>query len=1335
MTRVGLLDAGAIAMRCALGIVLTALAVATNAANPEVRMASGPLFNGRANIHPNLLLSLSVEFPTVGIAYRGDNGTYNRTFEYVGYFNPKKCYQYKGSKRNPGNDPNAYYEDLYFVPDKNADALHECGNATFSGNFMNWAASSAIDMVRYALTGGDRILDTGQQTILQRAVLRDSAETNFYAHNVYFPRRVVTSGGNASAPGMVTPFDVKTLYIVSCRNRILFSDVSSGTVDSKDASKYCTSVWDGSGSLPKLATDKKLGDYLVRVKVCDDEEGPQRADLCQKYGNAYKPVGQIQRHAEKLRVGAMGYLLDDNVQRYGGVLRAPMKYVGPLRRDAPDFIAKDNDLREWDPASGRFHNNPEVPSDRDGNLHSGVLNYLNKFGRSGNYKSYDPVSELYYEGIRYFQGKGPTPEATSGIADSMKDGFPVITTWKDPVIASCQKNYILNIADVNTHWDRFIPGNKRTTFGTGAGGSDAHDAARAVESANASTPALDVVEWTRLVGEMESDASGKFGNPSKNSSLAGLEAKDTGASGHGTYYMPGLAYWANTHDIRLDKPTRVKTFVIDVDEGGNGLIDGSNRSTKPRDSQLYLAAKYGGFDAKTKDNNPFITLDANGQPVSGSYAEWSNGKTAAAVPSNYFLAGQPKEMISAIGKVFALLSESGGTVSGVSVSTSRISTDGAYVFQPGFDSASWSGSLKKLKLALGSDEAVHIANTAEWDAGELLTGTADKAPSPAPEKRKIFTSAPAAGGGITPVEFKWSELTDSQKVLLDTSPTSGQADGLGSARLDYLRGDRTREADRPNGIFRTRKRVLGDIINGNPVYVGAPSTSVQGSSYQTFYKTHVERAKTVYVGANDGMLHAFDASNGTELFAYAPNALFPGLNRLTAPEYEHQPYMDGAVAVGEAYVGNTWKTVLAAGMGGGAQGVFALDVSDPSAFANGSKVLFEFTDTDDSDIGNVTGVPGIAKFRVGMKNGVAEYKYFAVVASGFNNYMNDGADKFNNDAAGSLFLLALDKSPAAKWQLGVNYFKFRTPATEVGMQNGLSAPALVTGADGAVRYAYAGDLQGNLWRFDFTGTIPWTSALAGSKPLFVAKDSKGNRQPVTAQPRVVFAPEGGYVVLFGTGKFVENDDAAKGNFSTQTFYGVLDALKGNYAIGGRAELAERKLEKTGGAFAIAGTPVAYDAGSAGGKGWFFDFMESDKTGERSVTNPMVISGLLFFNTLMPGSDPCDSGGGRSYVVDTLNGIPVNGGVTGHLSTVGMLSAPVPFETAAEVGDRNAVGRRTLKKKYSIVNFGTGSGSSSGTSVKSNGAVGEKVEAALPAGRFSWREIPNWQELSNAAAKK
>lgn len=1299
-----------------------------SATNPPINIATEPLFSGQGNVHPNMVLSLSIEYPAVGAAYRSTSDVYDKTVEYVGYFNPLKCYGYNGGNRN-------LTDEGYFYIVRNADvATHECGGETFSGNFMNWAVSSTLDMMRYALTGGDRIIDTATTTVLQRAVLRDASSDNFYAHKMYFPRRVVTADGNSSAPNRVTPFNTKTLYVVSCRNRILFSDISSGLMgdnpdDSKEASRFCTSAYDGKGKPTREALDKRLGEYLARVKVCDRKEATTRSDLCQKYGSSYKPVGEIQRRSDRVRLAAMGYLLDDSPRRYGGVLRTPMKYVGPIKIDTPKFSEGENDYREWDPVTGVLYNNPDNPSARDSPaMNSGVINYLNKFGRSGNYKTYDPLSELYYEAIRYLQGRQRTPDATSGMTEPMRDGFPVITTWTDPVSVSCQRNYVVSVADANTHWDRYVPGNERTRYGEG---SDAFDVARPIDLAVAGrTPEFDVKTWTRTVGDMEAAANSVGGQRrALLGNLDNLQSQDTGAAGEGTYYMAGLAYWAHTNDIRLDKHSRVTTFSIDLDEGGNGLVDGSTRIPAPRESQLYLAAKYGGSADRERVANPFISDEVNDGALSPLKRLRQSGKQDA-IPSNYFLGSRPRDLIQAIRKVFARVGAPSSGLSGAALSGTHFAADESHLYRSGFDASTWSGSLRRIALELDAKGALKTETAADWDAGEILTGVDEKSAFPAPGARKIYTTTANADRSTTTVEFQWDQLSSAQKASLDISPTENTRDGLGEQRVQYLRGQRTLEIGHPAGIFRARERILGDIINSNSVYVGAPAVRATSAAYRQFFSTYRDRVKAVYVGANDGMLHAFSATDGTELFAYVPNALLKKLNQLTHPAYVHQPYVDGQLAVGEALAGGQWKTILASGMGGGTQGIFALDVTDPSDFGGGAGALWEFTDADDDDMGNVLGAPQIVQLMTRIVRGVPEYKYFVAVSSGMNNYVDDGGRRFNTDGAGALFLLSLDKSPAVKWQLGVNYFKFRTPSRDATLPNGLSAPALVIGSDGAVRYAYAGDLQGNLWRFDFTGMAPWSNALGPRNPLFVATDQSGNRQPITVQPKVVFAPGGGYVVLFGTGKLVEDRDIVPAQFRQQSFYGIYDTTDAQYTVQGRGQLAARSLERADGdVLRITGSPFIYGTMEGQKRGWYVDFLDAAATGERSVTPALISAGKILFNTVLPGAVVCAAGSGRSYMFSALTGLPPAGNATGYVSHIGMLGPPIKLETSTDISDRNATGGRTARKKFTIINVGTGG-------VQGNIAPAEQLsgEWTMPAGRFSWREISNWQELHNASRR-
>ena len=1290
------------------------------AGTPEVRIATEALFDTSTVVPANLLLSLSIDKNTVGAAYRtGDAAIYDSSKEYQGYFNSLKCYSYSSTAQ--------YFEIETAV---SATARHECDGKTFSGNFMNWASMSTIDLLRYGLTGGDRLKDEVGLTTLQRAYLPSDF---LRSENLYlFPQRNVGSanivGGSKIEPSKVTPFTQTNIKLVSCNNKIIIADSGTNITN-------C-----GLPNMVKVAA----AEYVLAVKVCDAKEGSDRTDLCQKFGDNYKPVGSLQRNANKMRMGLMTYLAsttEDN--RYGGVLRSPMKFLGPKKFDGAGYSEATNELSEWDSSNGILYTNPynATASDTGGTSgKSGLTNYINQFGRSGNYRSVDPVSELFYEGIRYLQGKQPTADATSGITDTMKDKYPVISTWTDPVIASCQRNQIAVVADAFTNYDFYVPGNSINPLVTWNEPVRPSDAAVANQ-----TPALDVASWTHKLGDMEVDANGSAGNPAKDAALTNLELRQTGLLKYGSYYISGLAYWANTNNIRLDKPVRVKTFMIDLDEGGNGLVDnGLRMPDKPRESQLYLAAKYGGFDdvSAAATPNPFVSLAADGViKVNNSTLSWDANRDG--IPDNYFLASQPGTLVQALRKISpGVAAFSSMSLAAPAVDSTSLAPGDSFLYQAGFRAPQWIGMLRKLKIsaadAKDAASALTLTTTTDWNPANTLTGIGSIAASPQPESRKIYTAqlqrdSSWLTSSLKIIEFKWDSLNINQKALLNTSPIDGSSDSLGSKRVDYLRGVRTDEIGHTNGFMRNRISLLGDIINSNIVLVGASSKAIQGAGYKTFYDAKASRKPTVYVGANDGMLHAFDAATGSETFAYIPQLLLPQLNQLTSPAYVHRPYLDGQIAVTEAMVGTNWKTVLAAGFGGGAKGVFALDVSDPANFATGGGVLFEFSNADDADMGNLMGAPVIAKFKTGVDtNGVAQYKYFVVVPSGLNNYSSEST----TPPSGAVFLLSLDKATSAAWSLDVNYYKIKLKNLNSSAQYGVSPPALAVGMNGAVQFAYVGDLQGNLWRLNFTGAAPWSSALGSDtdKPLFSAVDDSNPAvaQPITVQPKIVFAPGGGYVVLFGTGKYVEKADMVPGNFNKQSFYAIYDSTEDSYRVKSRDDLKKRSLTlvSASNAYTIFGEEFIYaatkDFESLAKKGWYFDFLNSDDTGERAVANPLLVDAQLYFNTIMPGNDPCAAAGGRAYSMNALYGLS---DLTGFSSTVGLLSAPVVFQTGnATSGHRNAVGKRTASKSMRVLNVGAGSSGNTQQSI----AESSSVTVKMPVGRFSWREITNWQELRDAA---
>ncbi|MBP1205278.1 type IV pilus assembly protein PilY1 [Duganella sp. 1411] len=634
------------------------------------------------------------------------------------------------------------------------------------------------------------------------------------------------------------------------------------------------------------------------------------------------------------------------------------------------------------------------------------------------------------------------------------------------------------------------------------------------------------------------------------------------------------------------------------------------------------------------------------------------------------------------------------------------------LFQASTNPTDWSGHFSRYTLLPGA-AGLPSTPTAAWDAGVRLTGDATNAPSPAPAARKIFTAIVQPDGTLDMIPFEWNALSAEQRLQLDQAPSSTIPDALGEQRLAFLRGDRTQEGK----LFRARGGVLGDSIHSTPVYV-EPS---------------VARPGVIYIGANDGMLHAFNAADGAELFAYVPNALFSSLNRLADPDYSHRAYVDGPASAGEAMISGAGKTVLISGMGGGAQGVFALDVTDPTRFSDGGGVLWEFTDRDDAMMGNVTTRPQIAKLRTRTAAGVPVYRHFAVVASGLNNYAADG--HASPTGKGALFLLAVDKPRDAPWQLNVNYYRLITPIADATLANALNAPVLVTDRAGALRYGYAGDLQGNLWRFDFTGGAPWVGAVgpgAGGAPLFVARDVDGKRQPIAQQPLLAYADGGGYLVLFGTGKLIEKADRTSASFAPQSYYAIRDSLHTPADIvTSRNQLTQRILGGDAGmpAFSIGGANMAYDS-----MGWYVDLLQAATTGERSIDSGVLAGGEVFFNTLLPGADTCDKARKRTYALNVLTGLAERDSVVTRLpvpasieqAIIGRISdgyraTPSLLPVTATRTPRDPTGRARLYRELAVADL----------TPQGMVAAGH-VQVQLRAGRLSWREVGNWRELHGAA---
>ncbi len=1370
----------------------TFVAFSQSAPNIKViSLAQDPLYGAVVVDKPTLTLALSVETPTVGALHR--DTVYDVNKEYLGYWDATSCYRYNNSPTEGGTD----YKRFDRI---GPAALRKCTGSSdgFSGNFLNFASSSAIDMLRLALSGGDRLIDTDNGlTILQRAVL-PSGGPYFNGNDPEFPGVSIPCFFNHADnfPAKSIPYDdgnysgavptamrskatglgsgSKAIVINNTLNQIFFGVMGqSGVSDTspKTNNNNCGSAITGNY---KLSTQSGLSTesfFYARVQVCNVDASKVLLDVrdysfCARQPNDYyKPTGSIQKYGDQMRLAAFGYLMDrtkdplhNYSERYGGVLRAPMKYVGWKTFDTKGIDntpSGGNPNTEWDATTGVFKANPDDDTTQATPI-SGVINYLNKFGRTGSiqgrYKSYDPVGELYGEALRYLQGLGPTSDAVSNVTPSMYDGFPGFTTWTDPYGGdrpstndySCLKANIVVVGDVNTY-----------------------DSQRLLTRTSSNAGNLpNFTSWNNVVNSFEANANGSYtdgqgvtqnvSNPNTPNTLA-LSAK-----GGGNFVLVGPTYWAHSHDIRgtawTQQPTlqrpglRVKSLFFDVNQlGSSTKADGGDSATtnsyRKYQNQFFRASKYGGYEADP--NNPLgKPYNTFGNPFKRQ--DTTNDNNVWQDPANpgeastYYLASDARATLTAFDSIFSRAITASRNIAKNAVDNKTLSLSGSVIYQGAFDGFSWSGDV----LAIPVNSTGTVSPTPLWTAATQLSARSAAS-------RNIVIGR--TGSTATPVasNFTWESLDAGMQAHLSKITPSSTADSLGPDRVNYLRGDKSKEG----APFRARAQVLGDIVNSGIVYSGTPTLNITPSTnaYQSFYSSNSGRTAAIFVGANDGMLHAFNASNGNELFGYIPSWMGPRLAALTDASYNtnHQAYVDATPAVAEAQLGTAgtaadWKTVLVGGTGAGGPGVYALDVTNPAAFS-ASSVLWEFTKGDDPDMGYVVGSPKIIKVRTSAAGTLpATYRWFAVVASGVNNYLPypDSSGPYSANGNPALFFLALDKPAGTAWTsagASPNYYKLTVPVdTTLNATNatGLINFQTVLGPVKELAQIYMGDLHGKVWKLDFTvlGTASWTfDALsyyrynAAAYPMYIAKTATGAVQPITMAPMVASAaPSGGLrtsYVAFGTGKYLEASDktsTAQNSFYTLYDDGTTSATAGGASIPGRGRLIAGTVTAGGETSTVSvpsfkwGRPTT-DSDTSKRSGWYFDYTS---TGEKSISGVSITGDQLIWGSLVPaaannaGSCTASGGGGNKYKVNIDTG---NGSFS--VSAVGLFGEILTFDIpSAKVSSTSSgTGRRVTTVTTTTVDVGSKAAQSSSS----------PTLTTFVSGRLSWRQINNYQDLKNA----
>ena len=577
-------------------------------------------------------------------------------------------------------------------------------------------------------------------------------------------------------------------------------------------------------------------------------------------------------------------------------------------------------------------------------------------------------------------------------------------------------------------------------------------------------------------------------------------------------------------------------------------------SGKDLNDPLWSAAKYVSLalGASTHSLEATPTLSLWG-------AKGSDGSTGAdGSPHNNFYAVDSSHLEKSLSQVFWTILKAGGSAP---AATSAKTNSGGYVYQSAFDikaKADQADEQAGGKFERFSFLADGKASTlADWDSGTKLavqdwnTG------------RSILSLSTAG-----PMTFRWENLTTQQQnSLRKNQVTVNTYDNVtaGQNKLAWMRGDSSNET--VAGGLRVRSTTkLGAIINSTPWYVGSPSAgyteSDYGGGYTSFRNTNTS-TNAVFVGANDGMLHAIDGATGNELFAYVPRAMyktttvapFSQLSALTGKDFalNHgtgRLTVDGSVMAADMKVGTTpaWATYLFGTFGRGGKGVYALDVTKPQNIiedrASANKLVkWEFSDeTGDPDMGYITGRPSSRSNGQPFQTGrMANGKWAAIFGNGSNST--------NQNAV--LYILYADGpiSSSTTWTTGTHYIKIPTGVAGDGPDNGLSMPtAIDSDNNGNIDTIYAGDLKGNVWKFDVGSSDPnnWKVATKNSVPLYQARSTLSSNtatvvvQPITTVVQPFPHPNGGYQLVFGTGKSLETSDYPLNAPFTNTIYGIYD---------------------------------------------------------------------------------------------------------------------------------------------------------------------------------------------------
>lgn len=673
----------------------------------------------------------------------------------------------------------------------------------------------------------------------------------------------------------------------------------------------------------------------------------------------------------------------------------------------------------------------------------------------------------------------------------------------------------------------------------------------------------------------------------------------------------------------------------------------------------------------------------------------------------YFATTDPTSLADAINTVLTSVTKATGSSAAASTtSLMPVQGDNNLVFVATYTTLEWTGDLKALELDAATGT---ISTTPVW----TVQGKVDAV---TPSTRAVYYLQP---GGVTtaPRAFTAANLSADGYASYFTGMCSkatipDQCSSLTSTQktkandmtnlVNYLRGDRTYESYVDTSlspaqtvqIYRARTHLLGDIIDASPAYVGKPPLSYTDNGYADYVTAQTSRKPMVYAAANDGMLHAFSADKsdqGSELWTYVPSFVMQNMYLLADTNYanNHHHFVDGTPVVGDIYVGGAWKTILVGGLNSGGRGYYCLDITNPTS----PKTLWEFTDVN---MGLTYGNPVITK----RKNGT----WVVAFTSGYNNTSGDGN--------GHLYVVNAYTGVSVLTKDIPTYTSGTLPAGTAASPSNLGKLDMWTddAKNNIAARFYAGDMLGNLWRFDIDGVVAPNNAA-----LLLANFSVGGTpQPITTMPApamVTYSSVDYPIVVVGTGRYLGLSDIA--DKTTETVYAIKDPLTstGWGSVRGRSDVvAQTMTETTLTAGANIGAKVRMVTSNAVDwstkVGWKLDLLSS---GERIVVDFSQQFSMLTMVSTIPGVDECRPSGGTSwlYNLNLANGSALSTAPDGAAGTFLGNSIAVGV-TVIEMPD-GSVRAITQLNNGDINNSGITSGASA---------------TLKPATRTSWRELAN-----------